>query len=514
MPAGEPIVVDIKNLGTFIDNPPFDTLGLTDRSQNVIVRENELQTRPGINPLGQTFSNERVLGFAPPTRDLNDQAVFVLATSQRWYKLNSAALTFIDISGGVSLTATLMPSVFTYFFQGGHQFYIGVNGTDPTKEFDIQQNTTYANVSTAPIGRTIATIANRLVIGNLTIAAARFPNDLMWSAVANRQSWPAQARNTLPDTADQIVSIKPLGRSAGAILMERSQWIMQSQPGSDASAFSFTLMDQSPGPLGPAAVDVGPGGMQVVYLGEDLNLWSFNGVKAELIFSTQRYLNGRVNFAYRQITSLAYLHAKQEIWVAISLSEDTLPTHILVYSYRTQQVYIQRTSVLNPITAMGLCICELTTVTNNLPNVPTDQLTDIPTNFLGVSSNIEELMAGNQNGVFTWEGTLDDGYGISGDWQFLLPVVPKMNYTFDGVEAIVEPVESFGFGFFVSVQIGSSYDDLTEYQLGSFSPATSLWIARTNTELVGRIVIVRIYGTGFLKIRRLEIYAWPQKVLV
>jgi len=511
MPAGTPITVPAI-VGTFINNPPFNQIGFTDQSLNVLIREDELQTRPGLNQVGQNL-NEIVLGFAPPCRDTSDQTVLIAATNLHWWKLNMATDLYTNIAN-VALTQALMPTTFTYFFQGAHQYMIGVNDKDPTKEFDITQNTVFATIAAAPIGRTCATVANRVVIGNLLYSGTRFPNDVQWSSVADRTSWPAIARNTLPDTADNIMAIRTLGRNSAAILMERSQWIMQAQLGSDAAAFSFTVMDHSPGPIGPAACDIGPGGMQVVYLGEDGNIWSFNGVQSQMIYQTQRYIAGRVNFVTKYLTAVAYQHAQQEIWISIALDGDFYPTHLLIYSYKNSQVYIQQTPSTIPVTAMGLCICELSTPTNQLPDVPTNQLPDIPTNFLGVSSKIEELIMGNTVGTYHWEGTLDAGSNIFNDWRLLMPVIPGSNYVFDGLEIMAEPMDAQSGAFTVSVQLGPAYDNLTETILGVLDPSDSATLSITNVELNGRVVVVRITGNGYLKIRRLEVRAWEARVMI
>lgn len=511
--AGQPIVVK-PYLDTCLDNPfVFDVVCLSPRSENCLIRDNSFQTRPGIVSLGGAFG-EVVLGSIG-LRSLDDVSQVIIGTSSKWRKFNSAGLTWDDISGGLALTQSAFPVTFAYFFQGGIQYVIGVNGADATKEFDLA-GTAYADLENAPIARTVTTVVNRLMFGAIGAGNSYLPQTVKWSATGQRTVYPALAFNDLTDTPDHIVQIGNLGRRAVAIMKEESQWLALSQPGSDANAFEFQLLDYQPGPIGPAAGDRGPRGLQWIYLGTDGNLRAFDGVTGTIIKNTQKYIGTRLNFNRRHLTTVRYIPNRQEIWSILALDMDDYPTHLMVYSYLTNGLYLERLQTDIPVTHLGRINAEYDTVTDDLPDLPTDQQLNVPTDQLGVTAPGSTILVGGTTGAFTADGLSDSGGKISNDWRFVLPIIPRMEYEFDGVELQMQ--QSASDPLQISVLAGQNFDSLTETILGTIVPTASPTFGETHAlhlqdALRARIVVVRFSGYGFFTMRRFEVYAWPRSVM-
>jgi hypothetical protein len=465
MAAGNPIVIN-SGLDTCLDNTlAYASPCFTPACENVILRDREFQTRPGLNPLGSN-ATEMVLGSIW-LRNLTDVSQIVLGTTTNWRLFNNSTQLWVDISGGVPLTNSDLPITFTYFFQGGVQYVIGVNGTDPTKEFNLA-GAAYANLANAPIARTVCTVAGRVFFGAIKVGGTLFPQTCQWSAAGQRTVYPALAKNDVADTSDHIVLVINLGRRAVAIMKEQSQHLALSQPGSDANAFEFQLLDYQPGPIGACRRRSRSGRPSDRITGIDFNLRAFDGVKGTVIKDTQKYLLGRLNFAARALTSVRYYPARQEIWCAVPLDTDTIPTHLLVYSYITGGVTLDRVPTDLPISHLGKFYAEFDTVTDALPDIPTDQLPDVPTDQLGISSRGETLLAGSSANVFSLEGQTDNGFNIVNDWQIALPVLPRQEYQFDGLEALFAPTTILPIT--ISVRIGQTLETLTEMVLGYIIP--------------------------------------------
>lgn len=506
-----------------------DTGGLIE-SENLINRYGSLRSRPGMTQVGGALlGGHPVVGsfFVRDKQGLTGSIQLVVGTTATWWHLNNGTVAWDDLSagGGPPLTGNFAPVIFTYFEQGGNQYIIGVNDKNPAIEWQVGAAPPYAAVATGYIARSVCTVANRLFYGNVTIGGTRFPTMVAWSSPLDRTSNPALARQPLLDTADHIITVRRMGRTAAVIYREWSQWLATAQANDDANAFAFTVQDRQPGPIGPAAVAEGPG-LRHTYFGSDLNLYSFDGNSATIIAATADVLRTRFNSSARFLVNAVYSPNDQEVWVSLPLSNEPFPTHVMVYSFQTGGVFFQRWQD-HPTTMLGLWQQELETPTDALPDIPTDHLPDVPTDQLGLLQLQTVLITGTQVGTTVSVNTLDGvsqfGQPISYLADLLLPIRDG-DYEFDGVNLMVEEPD-VSLPITVSVLYGQSYDSLTTLVLGIVDPTipsdqeavaggpNKIELRTTEASIRARIIRIQltVQAAVAVNIRRLEVLAWPRQ---
>jgi hypothetical protein len=511
-----------------LDALATDAGGLLPTSENFLTRYGAFVARPGLDPLGQDLlANEPILGHFW-TRDQQEKIQLVVATTKRWYWYGNASGIWSDLSGaGPALTGrSTQPVIFTYWEEGNFQYVIGVNDQDLAVQWQVG-TANYTSLSSY-IAKSVCTVANRLLYGNVTIGGVRFPTMVAWSSVGQRAVNLATSRAKLLDTGDPVISVRRMGRLSAVIYREQSQWVATAQAGSDAQAFQFTVQDVQPGPVGPAAITTGPG-LRHTYLGNDMNLYTFDGVQATMLAPTAGLLQGRLNAATaRQLTSVQYSPADQETWCAMALDGDQVPTHVLVYSYQTGGVFLHRLRESQAAYTLGTWYVELGTPTNLLPNIPTDTLPDVPTNQLGFNQGQSILIAGGAHRVYMLSGVTDEEQPIACTASYLLPLIPGGEHEFNGIEVLTRAP---GVPITVSARVGSTMDTLTKIPLGTLDPAiippphpnplddvmagpnlTTL-MAQTADVVRGRIVILDFQASSLvgLKIQRLELMSYPRQ---
>ena len=421
---------------------------------------------------------------------------------------------------GFLLTGTpLMPTTFTYWEEGGKQYLIGVNNQDPAVEWEVGA-LAYQSVTNSYVADTICTVANRLVYGCPDIGGVDFPTMVAWTAAGQRTNNPTLARDSLIDTSDKIVAVRRMGRLAGVVYREWSQWMGNAIAASDARAFQFTVADRQPGPIGPAAVAEGPG-LRHLYFGSDLNLYTFDGVNSTLLAATANLLTGRFSSGARQTVSVVFYPIGQYALVSLPLDGEQVPTHLLAYSFQTRGVFLGRWNPAIPITTIGTWQLELETPTHLLPNVPTHQLPDVVTHRLGFIAGQLVPIVGAAGQVYTLDGTTDDGVPIPLEADVLLPIIPGQDYEFDGVEMHVAPPAN---PITVSALLGPTLETLTEYPLGVIDPTLppgdtepgqpNAVILRAPGPMRGAVCVLRFTcaATQVIQIRRVAFFAWPRKV--
>jgi hypothetical protein len=219
---------------------------------------------------------------------------------------------------------------------------------------------------------------------------------------------------------------------------------------------------------------------------------------------------------------VTYDTINQELLISLPLDTDTLPLHLLRYSFVTQGVFPGVWQRLYPVTMLASWQVELETTTCQLPDVPTCDLPDVPTCQLGFTAGQETVVIGASALVGTHTGSDDHGEPIATVCDLLLPLQPGQEYEFDGIE-IQAPVSCPPLT--VSVLVGPTFDQcVTELPLGIIDPSITpppygsgplddvpggpnLARVGSDTVMRGRCVIVRVAATSPapFQVRRLEL---------
>lgn len=499
-----------------------DDGGMLPSSANIIQRFGTLQNRPGFSLMGDILAGEKALGGFW-VRDQAGNVQFYVGSTGRLYHYNNASREFEDLKTGASPAlngSTACPMTFTYWEEGDFQYALACNGVDVAVEHQIGA-ADYAAIATGYISRTMCTVANRVMYGNTTIGGIRFPTGLAWSAVGTRATNPALARTKLLDEGGHIMALRRGARKNAWIYRENSIWVASAKAASDAQAFDFDVAWQGPGPVGPMAVADDPG-FRDIYLGNDLNIREFDGTNSRIIAPTGSLLRNRFNPAFASLVCGVFDEVMQEFVISLPLDNDTLPLHLLRFSFVTGGVFVGEWNPRLPVTMLASWQVELDTTTCDLPDVPTCELPDIPTCQLGFSPGQQSVVIGASEQIGTHQGSDDNGEAIPVTMDILMPLLPGREYEFDGVE-IQAPVSCPPLT--VSVLVGPTYDQCThEIALGTIDPSITppayedgpledtaggpnLSTVRSDTDLRGRCVIVRVRSSapGPVQMRRLEL---------
>jgi hypothetical protein len=281
---GRPIVLHPSQIGSNIP-PTLPDVPMVDiESRNVIFLRGSFSSRAGWAKI-QNISNN-IIGLY----DISDGTAPQL--EQLWagapdtiYWFNFSNNTFTSLKGSNNaLTATDANAVRfgEYVTAGGIRGIVATNNTDKPVRTAVG-DTQWTVLTNAPIARTTCTIIGRSVFGNTVEGSARYAARVRWSAQNDNTTYPALAYADLSGTSDGIVDVRMFNRTVFSVFKEHSQWLGVAQPGSDAAAFTFELVDRQVGPIGPNAVCDGARGIQF-YIGRDGNIYLFDGMQAQIFY--------------------------------------------------------------------------------------------------------------------------------------------------------------------------------------------------------------------------------------
>jgi hypothetical protein len=362
----------------------------------------------------------------------------------------------------------------------------------------------WSPLTNAPISRTIASVADRIVIGNVrNVAVDVRPDRVKWSAFRDETTWPALAIADLLTIGDSIVTIKRISRTAAIVYKDQSQWLMQAQAGSDAAAFRFELVDEAPGPIAVRAVAVLPGG-EHYYLGNDLNIYRFTSQRSQLIARTSYELGlpvfGNLT-AMDRYCHLVYLPKRQSLLCTVQPGQVSMSG--FVYEVKTGRLTVHRYS--NSVIAGAD------------PDMTRDS-------FLFWE-------AGTTKTGFSKPAGFDDAEfedALSLDLRIMLPIQAGVEYEVEGADLWfdkVTPVVTSFNDFTLSFYYGPDVDHLTQFRLHagstmrldnlSYYLGTLAEGGYAETTLRGAVVQFRLKSDNFkdvlLNIHRINIYGWVRR---
>jgi hypothetical protein len=181
--------------------------------------------------------------------------------------------------------------------------------------------------------RTLATFANRLVLGYLWDGVTQFGNRVQWSSNGDAETWSGagSAFVNLVETPDNITRLLTL-RGRLIIYKSRSIYIGE-ETGLVAAPIGFILYSRDMGC--PAGFTVASAGDRHFFLGLD-NVYEFDGSSMRPIGDPIRPALRNINpSAYRQLYGFVDLN-NTEYWLFVAEGAETYPKHAWVYNYSEQ----------------------------------------------------------------------------------------------------------------------------------------------------------------------------------
>lgn len=320
MPSSLPKVhLPLPTQGIRADLDPFHVPpdALRDTTQNWLLRNGRVVTRPGVTTLGQsTGVNDPPIGIT--SYGFGTTRFLVQATTDEWWLYNITTGQWDNISDAGLLwsgSATAFPATFKVFNSGGTHYLLGVRGGNTPRAWDSNPANPFALFGgSAPEAQCIAIVADRVVLGNLQNG----PNTVDVSAFQDHTSgWGVTETAVLVDTPGRIVSMNELSANQTAIYKEDAIYLASGTTGITPIRFDLHSA-YVPGPASNRAVVSLPSRQQAVFT-EEGEVFIFDGATYTHHPSSERVrtlfsANASITTSIKRLIHGFYDHVHNELW--------------------------------------------------------------------------------------------------------------------------------------------------------------------------------------------------------
>jgi hypothetical protein len=436
MPRGAIQISLPPPLGGVVKNKPKHYIGkdfLSD-AKNVYSKYGSLVVRSGYKKFVASNVNSRVMGGKfYKLNDLSEKTV--LGSISGWYSYNTTSSVWDQrFSSAQALTGGNEDQLrFAVFQTGGSTLLLGVNDMDNPKKWD-GSTSFYSDIGgSPPKARDLCVAANRVILGNISSGATRFPSRIRISNFNDAETWVASLVVDLTDTLGEIVGMEALNRTSFAIHKADSQWIGVAQAGS--FPFRFEMMDTQSGAVSPASI-IRIGGMHY-YMAQDASFYVFDGIKSkEIGEKIIPNIVDNINWEKLKIIYGEYYSLLKQIWWFYPSEGSTTCDLSVSYNIKTQEWQFHQFA--HNITAA---------VSFNLQEDSTEKWSDISGTIGSWEGSWDEavtgkpaLLLGADDGtVFEWGHSPNDD-GVKIDAYFTFPLFASQNLDKD---IRIDAVDSF-----------------------------------------------------------------------
>lgn len=245
-------------------------------AENFYSRDQTIRIRDGLAKIGQDL-NQRATGITQYTHS-DGEPRLVIGTTTGWWKYNIANQNWDDITDSLNpLTAgpNFLQS-FRVFQKGSATHLLGVNGTNSPKKWNGSAATYSAMGGSPPTARTIMTLANRVILGNLSTGGTISTTAVDVSAFNDFDSgWGSVLVALLADTPGPIVAMQEMSSLTGAIWKSDALYYATAQGTTAPFRFDLRLTGIA-GPVSVNAVFPLQDGTQL-YLANDYSIKVYDG---------------------------------------------------------------------------------------------------------------------------------------------------------------------------------------------------------------------------------------------
>lgn len=241
------------------------------RSQNMLVRDGQLRTRPGLVRVPNSQPSHGGWGLTTGATAYRTRLNFphlVVGTTREVASFTGATWTsrttgFLATGTRPAFSGVLSgdldhPSRFTQLEVGDAVYLLHTNGRDPVLEWDgvtedfvpcASDEIPGTGVVPTPVPKfsDFATIGDRIV-GIIP------PYEVRWGSDAALNLWAQSNFHSLAESPDALVAVKALGTLGGVIYKTDSIWTIFSQGSTDAAFYRFEHRGAYAGPASPGMV--------------------------------------------------------------------------------------------------------------------------------------------------------------------------------------------------------------------------------------------------------------------
>lgn len=281
-----------------------------------------------------------------------------IGTTTKLYRMDTAS-TFADASRSAGGAYSVAAGDRWQFVQFG-ALALASNGTDPPQKFDIEATSGAflfeALGGSPPVAKYIAVIADRIVLGYLTVGSDVYGNQIHWSGLANAEQWTVgtDGSDTQPFyTGGPVTGI--VGGEIGYVFQRTKIRRMTPTPGSDV-IFQIDETETERGCIAPySIVEVGA---DVYFLGGDgFYKLSKGAGQATTIDETkvrQWWLADVRPGEDVNVIGTADQTRRVIMWAYISRNNSTaIPDRVMIYNWGTQEWSRANMTVTSWVNAIG-----------------------------------------------------------------------------------------------------------------------------------------------------------------
>lgn len=324
----------LPSLGLVVDRPgEFVDARSAASIQNMEFNRSIIRKRAGSTTLGSSLG-ERVMKYFELQVGSQTRLIRVGLTkvetlnkvSSEWTSVTSTPLTGAA-SDYVSVAYPLL---------SGAKIATFTNGKDAIRKISITGNDS-ALGGTPPLARYMQAFGPYLVLAYITDGGNTYYSRVQWCDTGDPETWTggnAGDVNLLEDPED----ITGLGLFGNFLTVHKSKSIYVGQLVSTSEVFRFDRRATGVGAAASATIAQIPSGEQI-FLGSD-GIHLFNGITAPLIDSPiQDELRESMNPEIISAAHGLYVEELDEYWCAVGIGNDTEPSTVYKYNWRTRQIY-------------------------------------------------------------------------------------------------------------------------------------------------------------------------------
>jgi hypothetical protein len=313
--------------------------------KNMEVNRGIIRKKPGSVQLGSTMG-ERIMRFFE----------IQVGSSTRLFRVGLTKVEVLNKATGIwsSVTATPLTGTavdivnFAFPLLSGSKIVTYTNGIDNIRKCLITGNDADLG-GNPPKARFMQAFGPYLVLGYITDTGTTYYSRVQWCDTGLPETW-AGGNAGSQDLLDDPEDMTGMGLMGSYLTVHKSNSIYLGQLDSSSSVFRFDRRATGAGAIAGATILQIPSGQQIFLGSEGLHI--FDGNSAPLIDAPiQDEIRERLNPLYAYKSHAISVRELDEYWVAVPLDDQTEPTTIYKYNWRSGQIYKDERAAL---TAMGL----------------------------------------------------------------------------------------------------------------------------------------------------------------
>lgn len=340
--------IPIPSLGLVVDRPAefVDSRSVT-AIRNMEFNRSIIRKRSGSVGVGASLA-ERVMKYFE--LQVGSQTRLVRVGRTKVQDLNKTTATWASVTS-TPLTGASTDNVSVAFpLLSGEKIAVFTNGKDAIRKIALTANDAALGGS-PPLARYAQAFGPYLVIAWIIDGGNTYYSRVQWCDTGDPETWSGGNAGSV-DLLEDPEDITGLGVFGNFLTVHKTKSIYLGQLVSTSDVFRFDRKPTGVGAVAGATIANIPSGEQIFLASDGIHL--FNGITAPLIDSPiQDELRETMTPSILKSAHGIFVEELDEYWCAVGVGNDTEPSTVYKYNWRTRQIY---KDTHDQMTAMGLYI--------------------------------------------------------------------------------------------------------------------------------------------------------------